>query len=122
MFQGLQRVGFTNQIVPLDGARRRFHAMLNTSTLHLVLDNDRFAANQPITCLNDQSLTAFQMESEVPSPHTATLHLTVSVSGQYTISNNHGLVTTVNLTTGQEAAISLPIDANATAQPFTISR
>jgi len=88
----------------------------------VVLDNDRFASNQPIVCQDDQSLTTFQIESEVTSLHAATLHLTVSVSGLYTISNNHGLVTTVNLTAGQEASISLPIDANATAQPFSISR
>ena len=112
-----QQTGNTNQMIPQD-----FHAMLNTSTLHVVLDNDRFASNQPIVCQDDQSLTTFQIESEVTSLHAATLHLTVSVSGLYTVSNNHGLVTTVNLTAGQETSISLPIDANATAQPFTISR
>jgi len=112
----------TNQVIPLDGVRRRFHAMLNTSTLHMVLDNDRFAANQPLSCTDDQSLLTFQMESEVTTAHTATLHLTVTMPGLYTINNNHGLVTTTNLVAGQEAAISLPMDASATAQPFTITR
>ena len=117
-----QQVTNSNQIIPLDGVRRRFHAMLNTSTLHLVLDNDRFAENQPIVCTDDQSFTGFSMESEVTSAHTATLHLTVSVSGSYTISNENGVVTTLSLTAGQEAVVSLPIDASATAQPFTITR
>ncbi len=117
-----QQVASTNQFIPLDGVRRRFHAMLNTSTLHMVLDNDRFAANQQIVCTDDQSLTTFQMESEVTTAHTATLHLTVSMAGLYTVSNNHGLVTTTNLVAGQEATISLPVDANVTGQPFVITR
>jgi hypothetical protein len=117
-----QQSGGTNQFVPLDGVRRRFHTMLNTSTLHAVLDNDRFAANQPILCKDDQTLFNFQMESEVTNAHTATLHFTVSTPGTYTINNNHGLVTTTNLVAGQEAVISLPIDANAAGQPFSITR
>ena len=117
-----QQVTNTSQVIPQDGVRRRFHAMLNSSTLHLVLDNDRFAAGQPIVCTDDQSYTSFQIESEVPSTHTATLHLTVSVPGSYTVSNNHGLVMTTNLVAGQEAVLSLPIDATASAQPFIITR
>ena len=117
-----QSVTNSSQVVPLDGVRRRFHAMLSTSTLHLVLDNDRFAVNQPIVCTDDQSFTGFQMESEVTSAHTATLHFTPSVAGTYTVSNNHGLVTTLVLAAGQEAVVGLPIDASAVAQPFTITR
>ena len=100
----------TNQVIPEDGVRRRFHAMLNSSTLHLVLDNDRFAAEQPIVCTDDQSFTAFQMESEVTIAHKATLHLTVSVPGTYTVSNNHGLVTTTNLVAGSGKPFFSPAD------------
>lgn len=115
-----QQTGTTNQIIPLDGARRRFHAMLNGSTLHLVLLGDRFAASQVIGLKEDLSQTTFQIESGNPSAHTETLHLTVSIPGQYTVSNNHGLVTTLTLAAGQETVVSLPIDANATGQPFII--
>jgi hypothetical protein len=87
-----------------------------------VLDNDRFAATQPILCKDDQTLFSFQMESEVTNVHNATLHFTVSIPGTYTVSNNHGLVTTTNLVANQEAVITLPIDANATGQPFSITR
>lgn len=116
------RAGGTNQVVLLDGVRRRFHAMLDTATLHMVLDNDRFAAGAPVVCTDDLSLVTFCIETEVPMAHTATLHLTVSVPGTYTISNNHGIVTTTNLVAGQEAVLALPIDGGATAQPFSISR
>jgi hypothetical protein len=117
-----QNVTNTNHLIPQDGVRRRFHAMLNTSKLHVILDQDRFAANQPIICTDDQSYTAFQMESDVTSPHNATLHFTVSSNGLYTVSNNYGLITTTNLVAGKEAVITLPVDASATGQPFVITR
>jgi hypothetical protein len=118
----LSQSGGTNQITPLDGVRKRFHAMLGTNQIHLVLDVDRFPATQSIACKDDQSLISFQVESGNPSGHSAALHLTVSTAGVYTISNNHGLVTTTNLLGGQEAVISLPVDGGASAQPFTIAR
>ena len=117
-----QQPGGTNQVVPLDGVRKRFHAMLNTSTLHLVLNGDRFAVSQPIALKDDLSLTSFQIESGNPSAHNESLHLTVSISGTYTISNNHGVVTTLSLVAGQETVVSLPVDAGATGQPFVITR
>ena len=113
--------GSTNQIVPLDGVRRRFHAMLSDGTLHMVLDNDRFGANQLIQCTDNQSFIGFTIDSEVTSTHNATLHLTVSVGGSYTFSNNHGNFLTQSLVPGTEYVITLPVDANATAQPFTIT-
>jgi hypothetical protein len=68
------------------------------------------------------SQISFQVESGNPSGHTELLRLSVSIPGQYTISDNHGVVTALNVTAGQEVAVSLPVDANATAQPFVITR
>lgn len=117
-----QLSGGTNQVVPLDGVRKRFHAMLNNSTLHMVLNGDRFAVSQPLALKDDLSLVSFQVESGNPTAHNELLRLTVSVSGQYTISNNHGVVTTLSLVAGQETQVSLPVDAAAAGQPFTITR
>ncbi|MGH7971713.1 MAG: DUF5695 domain-containing protein, partial [Limisphaerales bacterium] len=36
----------TNQVVPMDGVRKRFYAMLNSGTVRLVLNGDRFAEGQ----------------------------------------------------------------------------
>jgi len=117
-----QPAGGTNQVTPLDGVRQRFHAMLNTSSLHAVLDTDHFTAGQPIAFKDDLSIISFNVETGNPNPHNAALHLTVSVPGLYTISNDHGLVTTTNLAAGQAAVISLPVDAAVSAQPFMITR
>jgi hypothetical protein len=117
-----QQSGGTNNIVPLDGVRRRFHAMLNSSELHIILETDRFANSQTIRCKDDQSFISFQIETGNPGAHTAKLHLTVSISGMYTIGNNNGVVTTVSLTAGQETTFDLPVDGGVTAQAFTITR
>ncbi len=65
------------EITPLDGVRRRFHALLNNGNLHLVLDNDNFSSSQPLVLQPDLSQITFTVETAVPSAHTATLHLTV---------------------------------------------
>jgi hypothetical protein len=117
-----QVAGGTNQVVPLDGVRKRFHAMLNNSTLHMVLNADRFTVSQSLALKDDLSWISFQIESGNPGAHNETLRLTVSVSGQYTISNNHGLVTMLSLVAGQETQVALPVDGGATNQPFYITR
>ena len=114
--------GGTNQIIPLDGVRRRFHAMFNTGNVHLVLDNDRFAATQPIVLQSDLSQVSFQIESENAAAHSVTLHFTASTAATYTVSGVHGVITTMNLQAGQEAIVNLPMDPGALPQSFTISR
>jgi hypothetical protein len=96
--------------------------MLNNSTLHMVLNADRFTVSQSLALKDDLSWISFQIESGNPGAHNETLRLTVSVSGQYTISNNHGLVTMLSLVAGQETQVALPVDGGATNQPFYITR
>jgi hypothetical protein len=112
----------TNQIVPLDGVRRRFHAMFDTGNVHLVLDNDRFAAAQPIVLLSDLSQVNFQIESENTAAHSVTLHFTASTAATWTVSGAHGMITTTNLPAGQEVIVSLPMEVGTSPQPFSISR
>jgi hypothetical protein len=118
----LQQTANTNQVVPLDGVRRRFHALLSSGTLHLLLTADHFTPSQPVVVTDDLSQISFQLQSGNPSAHTESLHLTVPTSGQYTLSNNHGTVAMLNLVGGQDTVISLPVDASALNQPFTISK
>ena len=89
-----QQSGGTNQVVPLDGVRKRFHAMLNNCKLHLVLNSDRFAAGQPIVLQSDLSQVSFQIESENTAAHSVTLHFTSSTAATYTFSSIHGVITT----------------------------
>jgi len=110
------------QVVPLDGVRRRFHALLGTETLHLVVDTDRFAANQPVTLSPDFSQVGFTLETGNPAAHTARLHISSSVAGSYTVSGSAGTIATLALTDGVENTVDLPIAAGATNTVIAISR
>ena len=110
------------EITPLDGVRRRFHAMFNAGNLHLVLGNDRFAASQSIVLQPDLSQVSFQIESDNPAAHSAKLYFTASTAAIYTVSGAHGVITTVSLQAGEEATISVPMDASVSPQTFTLSR
>ncbi len=110
------------EIIPLDGVRQRFHAMFNSGNLHLVLDNDNFAAGQPIVLQPDLSQVSFQIESENTAAHSVMLHFTPSTTATYTFSDIHGVITMKNLQAGEEAVVTLPMDAGASPQPFAIAR
>ena len=100
-----QQAGGTNQVIPLDGVRKRFHAMLNSSKLHLVLNSDRFAESQQISLATDLSSVIFFLETGNTLAHSAALHLTSSTAGTYTVVGIHGVITSVALTAGQEVVI-----------------
>jgi Family of unknown function (DUF5695) len=110
------------QILPLDGVRRRFHAMLNNGTLHLVIDTDRFAAGQSIGLVTDLSQATFSVETGNAAAHTARMHLMTSTTGTYTVSNGSGTIGTLNLQAGVESLFDLPIPAGGSAATFAISR
>lgn len=115
------QTGGTNQIIPLDGVRQRFHAMFNSGNLHLVLDNDRFAAGQPVVLLSDLSQVSFQIESENTAAHSATVQLAVPTTGTYSVTDVHGVVATLNLQAGQETTVTLPMDAAVSPQSFDLT-
>ena len=71
------------EVIPRDGLRRRFHAMLGNGKVHLISDNDRFASGQPIVLKEDLSEIRFQLESDNPAKHQATLRLAGLKPGRY---------------------------------------
>jgi hypothetical protein len=117
-----QQSGSTNQVVPLDGVRRRFHAMLDTGAVHLVLVNDHFAAGQAIAVNDDLSRVSFAVETANTASHQATLRFSASIAGTYTVSDTGGVIDTRVLAAGEEVTLSLPMAAGGATQTFTIAR
>lgn len=107
-------------ISPKDGVRRRFHAMLQSAKLHVVVDTDRFAATEPIVLKDDLSEVRFTVETGNPASHSARLHLSVSAAGTYTISDQSGPVATLIMAAGQEAIADLPVEAGTATKWFSI--
>lgn len=117
-FGGAFQTNATNmEIVPLDGIRRRFHTLLTNGVIHLALQNDRFAANMPIAVQNDLSQISFQIESDNPAAHSATLLFTPPLSGAYSVNGGNP----TNLTAGQQATLTLSLPGGSTPQAFVIS-
>jgi hypothetical protein len=115
----MQTNGSAMEIVPLDGIRRRFHALLTNGTLHVILDADRFASNQPIVLNSDLSGITLQIESDNPGGHVVPLHLSASVAESYSIVANAVVVASGTLAAGQDTIIELPVQANANLTPET---
>jgi len=110
------------QIVPMDGVRQRFHAMLSDRNLHLIVDTDHFALGQAIALEADLSSVNFTVETTNPSSHTARLHFTPSVAGTYAVRDSSATLGTLILAAGQEGLFDLPMPPGTSAKVFSISR
>jgi hypothetical protein len=73
------------EVVPKDGLRRRFHAMLHNGKLHLLLDSDRFVAGEPIKLDDGLTGVRFSLESENTDSHDAKLSVAGLADGQYSV-------------------------------------
>jgi hypothetical protein len=111
------------EIIPRDGVRRRFHALLDTGRLHMLLDRDRFASSAPIVLADDMSRVTFELESDTPTPHSTTLRLSGLSPGTYHL---HGAAdeppSKIAVEPGKEHLIELPMRASSGTSTFSISR
>jgi hypothetical protein len=73
------------EVIPKDGVRRRFHALLGGRKLHVALDADRFARGRPIVVDESLRTLRFEIESDETTPHTALLRLGGRADGRYTV-------------------------------------
>jgi hypothetical protein len=115
-----RKAGGGLEVIPKDGVRRRFDAMLDRGKFSLILDNDHFAASRPITLKSDLSAAGFSLESAAPAAHTAALRFSASASGQYIIRDGSATIATVNLAGGREVVVPLPMEGRS--RSFTIAR
>jgi hypothetical protein len=63
------------EVVPRDGVRRRFHALINGHKLHIEIDNARFARGQAIFVSDDLNDGRGQLESDNTLEHTAQVRI-----------------------------------------------
>jgi hypothetical protein len=110
------------QVIPKDGLRKRFHALLGDRKLHLLLDNDRFLAAEPIFLKPDFSQMRFILETDNPDKHAAKLRLSDLLPGKYTISDDKGAIAALDVQDGQECSLELPMEANTKSKRFIIAK
>jgi Family of unknown function (DUF5695) len=106
------------RVISHDGLRMRLHVIRNKQRFHLSLDNDGFAAEQPITISDDLSQVAFRIENRAGRPHATHMRISGTPAGNYAVSVNGAQVATfsdsdkeriieVPLPSGQDAAVTI---------------
>ncbi len=110
------------QVIPKDGVRRRFHAMLDTGRLHLDSEAHRFAAGQAIVLAEDLSRIDFQLESENPEAHTARVELEGSREGTYEVRQSGEPTRRFTLVEGWPSTLEVAVAGRRGSGRITIVR
>ena len=100
------------EVVPRDGLRQRFHALLATAKLHLILDGGRFAAMKPIILDENMSGISFQLETDNPAPQRVVLHLRGLKTGPYSAAAGQRPCPDFSMEDGLETTLELPAVSN----------
>jgi hypothetical protein len=109
--------GSSIAVIPRDGVRRRFHALIGGRKLHVALDNDRFARDTAITVREDLREVRFEVESENPAPHRIRLRISGRAGG-YTLSWGDRTLL-IPATTAAEELIDVSVAGSRVAMTLT---
>jgi hypothetical protein len=112
------------EVIPKDGVRRRFYAMLDERQLQMKLSIDRFAAGPSIRLKSDLSEIDFDLERVNPDTHQAGLHLVGLPPGAYQAQVGGAAVAAWDVSESTEDTIfvELPIPAGKSPLVVTVRR
>jgi hypothetical protein len=105
-------VGQSMEVVPKDGVRRRFHALIGGRKLHVSLDSDRFAKGKVIAVNESLSDLRFELESDNPDRHSARLRLAGGANGRYAVRIGDQVVRPTNESAG-ESSFDVPVSGGS---------
>jgi Family of unknown function (DUF5695) len=108
------RDGPSVKVIPRDGLRVRFHVMRGDQRLHLELDHDGYAKEQPIVVADDLSRVQFTLENRTGAAHSTRLSIAGLPPGQYEVAVDGKRAATV--TGAQQTVVALPVGAAAAAR------
>ncbi|HEX5222961.1 MAG TPA: DUF5695 domain-containing protein [Verrucomicrobiae bacterium] len=108
------------EVIPRDGLRKRFVALLGKEKVFVQLDAARFASQQPIKLQGDSSALSFTLESDNPQKHLAELRIRGLRAGDFVLKSDQETVEEFSAQTGKESVLKLPMDAGVSSKRFTI--
>jgi hypothetical protein len=82
----LTREGASVRVIPRDGLRVRLHVMRDSQRLHLELDHDGFAAEQPVVIGDGLDRLQFVLENRSGGAHETGLWIAGLPDGNYELS------------------------------------
>src|SRR5579872_3843219 len=103
----LTRSGSVVSVIPRDGLRVRFHVVRGDQRLHLELDHDAFAKEQPVVVSDDLSRIEFTIENSTGGVHTVGLSVE-GLTGTYRVTV--GGKDTATLSGAAPRFLSVPIN------------
>ena len=109
-------------VIPKDGLRRRFHALLNDQRVHMILDGDRYAASSPIELKEDFSQVRFRLESDNPRNHSTTLRVSGLPSGSYVLQIGQKTISNFTMGDNVESRVEVPVDAGSRKATIALIR
>ena len=107
----LSRSGNGISVIPRDGLRARLHVIRPGQRLHMTLDHDGFAREEPISIADDLSRIAFTVENRSGTADRVGLSVEGLPAGEFAVLVNRRQVATVDNTGAQH--LELPIDGAA---------
>jgi hypothetical protein len=93
-------------VIPRDGVRQRFSALLDGRRLHIEMDRDGFAAGEPLRISRDFRSLTLTLENRVSQPHETQLQLAGLPGGRYTVKTSKA-TREVTVTTGSRLTETL---------------
>ena len=106
------RDGRSFKVIPRDGLRLRFHVMRGDQRLHLELDHDGFAKEQPIVVSDDLSRVSFTLENRTGGSHTTGLSI-AGLPGEYDVTVDGKRVARAG---AAPVTVALPVGSATTAR------
>jgi hypothetical protein len=109
----LTRQGKSVRVFPRDGLRVRFHVIRDEQRLHLILDHDGYAKEQPLVVADDLSRIQFTLENRTGTAHEAGFTIAGLPPGDYAVAVGNRTVATIRGGSQEEQKVVLPVDAAA---------
>lgn len=107
------------EVIPKDGLRKRFVAVVNERKRFLSLDTGRFAAGQPIIVHPDLSAVSVALESDNPGRHFLVLRISGFESRVVTVSSGAKVLGEYSVTPQEDTVVKLPMEGTQPKR-FTI--
>jgi len=81
----LRRTGSTTEVIPRDGLRARFHLLRGPQRVHILLDRDGFAKDQPIFFDDSLGSVKFTLENRAAAAHETVVRIVGLPAGTYQV-------------------------------------
>lgn len=96
-------------VIPRDGLRKRFHVIRGERRLHLLLDRDSFAAEQPIVVDDELREIRFTLENQTRDQHVANLRLAGLPASDYSVHIDGELADQISSRGDEWITVDLPV-------------